>query len=193
MFYRRLAEENYVDNSARPWTASTSDDSDFSLAALGQAKYVFGFGLDASFCAEFAIQKIENSSSVSVSPFAQPVTVHTNSGPNDVVTYTILQAPSYGTLSGTGPNYTYIPNAGYSGVDYFVYNATKNGVDSNAAQISFLVADYTTPLELIYPQDGQSINQNDGVSFVANAFKQGVALQKSGVLCKQHQGWNDFG
>jgi hypothetical protein len=45
----------------------------------------------------------------------------------DSLTYSILVPPSHGTLSGTPPNVTYAPNAGYVGPDSFQFRAYDGG------------------------------------------------------------------
>ncbi|MCA0454814.1 MAG: tandem-95 repeat protein [Chloroflexi bacterium] len=39
-------------------------------------------------------------------------------------TFSLVSTPTYGTLSGTLPNVTYVPSSGYVGIDQFVYKVT---------------------------------------------------------------------
>lgn len=61
---------------------------------------------------------------------------------NDPLTFTSISAPSHGILTGTAPNLTYWPAAGYSGPDSFTFKAYDNKVESiNAATVSITVND----------------------------------------------------
>ena len=55
------------------------------------------------------------------------------------MTYSIVAGPAHGTLSGTAPNVTYTPNAGYSGPDSFTFKASDGALDSNIATVSITV------------------------------------------------------
>jgi hypothetical protein len=55
------------------------------------------------------------------------------------LTYTIVDNPAHGQLSGTGPNLTYTPDPNYNGPDSFIYKANDGISDSNLATVSFTV------------------------------------------------------
>jgi uncharacterized repeat protein (TIGR02543 family) len=55
------------------------------------------------------------------------------------LSYTVVTAPSNGTLSGTAPNLTYTPTANYNGSDSFTFKANDGAVDSNIGTISITV------------------------------------------------------
>src|SRR5437879_5974214 len=57
----------------------------------------------------------------------------------DPLTYAVVTAPTHGTLSGTAPNLTYTPAAGYFGPDSFTFKANDGTVDSAAATVSLTV------------------------------------------------------
>src|SRR5207249_589249 len=57
----------------------------------------------------------------------------------DTLTYVVVTAPTHGTLSGTAPNLTYTPVAGYFGSDSFTFKANDGTVDSAAATVSLTV------------------------------------------------------
>src|SRR5207249_1819007 len=57
----------------------------------------------------------------------------------DTLTYVVVTAPTHGTLSGTAPNLTYTPAAGYFGSDSFTFKANDGTVDSAAATVSITV------------------------------------------------------
>ncbi len=56
------------------------------------------------------------------------------------LTYTVGASPAHGTLSGTAPNLTYTPNAGYHGSDSFTFTANNGTNTSSAATVSITVA-----------------------------------------------------
>ena len=66
---------------------------------------------------------------------AQAVTL---TGSGGTLTYSITTQPAHGTLSGTAPNLTYTPAAGYSGADSFTF-LVNNGA-SNSAQATVSIA-----------------------------------------------------
>lgn len=57
----------------------------------------------------------------------------------DALTYTIVTAPGHGTLTGSLPNLTYTPAAGYRGADSLVFTASDGQLTSNQATIDFSV------------------------------------------------------
>ncbi len=60
-------------------------------------------------------------------------------------TWQIVAGPSNGTLSGTAPDLTYTPNAGFTGDDSFTVTATNDIGTSNTATISLNVMPRTLP------------------------------------------------
>ena len=87
-----------------------------------------------------------------VRPVAQAVTVSTTrdvpvpvvlaatDADGDPVTYAVATPPQHGALSGTAPNLTYTPAAGYTGADSFTYTASDAGGASAPATVSITVA-----------------------------------------------------
>jgi hypothetical protein len=72
----------------------------------------------------------------------------TGSDPDgDAITYAVATQPAHGTLSGTAPNLTYTPAAGYSGADSFTYRTSDGQAQSAAATVSITV----TPVVVIPP------------------------------------------
>ena len=55
------------------------------------------------------------------------------------LTYTLVSNPSQGKLSGTAPNLTYVPKAGFSGSDNFTFKANDGTSDSNIATVMILL------------------------------------------------------
>ena len=63
----------------------------------------------------------------------------------DPLTFSVLTGPSNGSLSGTAPNLTYTPNAGFNGIDTFTYKATDGVLDSNEATVGVTVNPAASP------------------------------------------------
>ncbi|MBI5965682.1 MAG: tandem-95 repeat protein [Chloroflexi bacterium] len=55
------------------------------------------------------------------------------------LTYTIVDAPAHGLLSGTAPNVTYTPAANYNGPDNFTFKVNDGIVDSAPATVSITI------------------------------------------------------
>ncbi|PYV78309.1 MAG: hypothetical protein DMG96_08300, partial [Acidobacteria bacterium] len=55
------------------------------------------------------------------------------------LTYTVLTQPTHGSLSGSAPNLTYTPNAGYVGPDSFTFRAKDGTSNSNTATVTITV------------------------------------------------------
>ncbi len=56
------------------------------------------------------------------------------------LTYSLVDNPSHGVLSGSAPNLTYTPNSGYYGDDSFTFKASNGVCDSNTATVAIHVA-----------------------------------------------------
>jgi hypothetical protein len=57
----------------------------------------------------------------------------------DSLTWSVVAAPAHGTISGTGPQFTYTPNPDFYGSDAFTVRANDGTVDSNVATVSVTV------------------------------------------------------
>jgi len=63
----------------------------------------------------------------------------------DEITFTVVDEPTNGTLSGTVPVLTYTPNAGWFGVDTFTYQANDGALDSEIATVTIKVNESIVP------------------------------------------------
>lgn len=62
-----------------------------------------------------------------------------------VLTYSVVTQPTGGTLTGTAPNLTYTPNAGFSGADSFTFKAHDASLDSKTATVALTVKKSSLP------------------------------------------------
>jgi hypothetical protein len=84
-----------------------------------------------------------NAQAVNVAHNTATAVTLTGSDPNTPplsLTYLVTANPAHGTLSGTAPNLTYTPNAGYFGPDSFQFKVNNGSLDSNIATIALNVA-----------------------------------------------------
>ena len=80
----------------------------------------------------------------------------------DTLTYTVMDLPTHGTLSGTAPNLTYTPAENYAGADSFTFKANDGTLDSNVATVSITV---TAVNDAPVAQD-QSVSTNEDTALV---------------------------
>ena len=76
-----------------------------------------------------------------------------NSPPRSL-NYTVTSAPGHGSLSGTAPNLTYTPAAGYSGPDSFAFTATNGVATSAAATVAITVNGPVASVAGVSPAQG---------------------------------------
>jgi len=60
----------------------------------------------------------------------------------DVLSYTIINQPKYGKLSGAYPNVVYTPKVNYTGSDKFTFKANDGKVNSNLATVSINISNF---------------------------------------------------
>jgi hypothetical protein len=83
---------------------------------------------------------VANAQSVSVDQGASVTITLTGSDVDgDALTYSVLNGPANGALSGTAPSLTYTPNAGFSGSDSFTFVAFDGQLGSAPATASITV------------------------------------------------------
>jgi hypothetical protein len=70
---------------------------------------------------------------------AKAVTMPATDVDGDALKYSIVQAPTNGTLSGTGSTRTYQPNQDYVGSDSFTFRVNDGSLNSNVATVSISV------------------------------------------------------
>jgi hypothetical protein len=67
------------------------------------------------------------------------ITLQASDAEGDALTYSIVAAPSHGTLTGAASDVTYTPNANYNGSDSFTFRVNDGGLFSNTATVSLTV------------------------------------------------------
>ena len=85
------------------------------------------------------------SSEVTVEDVATSITLVGIDPDGDALTYIIVTLPLHGTLSGTGADVRYTPEANYSGADSFTFKVNDGTTDSNIATVSITVTPLTDP------------------------------------------------
>ncbi len=70
---------------------------------------------------------------------ALSITLTATDADGDTLTYAVQDAPTHGSLSGTGATLSYTPNADYNGADSFTFVANDGTVNSAPATISLTV------------------------------------------------------
>lgn len=101
---------------------------------------------------------------------AAPVTLSATDAEGNTLTFAVVSAPSHGTLGGSAPNLTYMPQANYFGADSFTFRANDGRLDSNVATVSIEV----TPVNDAPVAAGQSVTTTEDVSIA-------IALSASDV------------
>jgi hypothetical protein len=76
---------------------------------------------------------------------ARSITLAASDVDGDALTYTVLAAPTHGSLSGSPPSVTYTPAANYQGGDSFTFRASDGTVNSNTATVSITVSPANDP------------------------------------------------
>ncbi len=84
----------------------------------------------------------------------------TGSDPDDdPLTFSVVDGPASGTLSGTAPDLTYTPGADYNGLDSFTYKANDGIADSELATVSITIT----------PVNDAPVAQNQSLSTEVNS------------------------
>jgi VCBS repeat-containing protein len=94
------------------------------------------------------------------------VTLSASDVEGDALGYTIVSATQHGTLSGTGANLTYTPEANYNGPDSFTFKANDGTADSEPATVSIAVSAVNDAP--VANDDTKSTNQDTPLIFPAS-------------------------
>lgn len=139
-------ENNYLDIS-NPTTAQFAASNNWWRSITGPtiSKFVGDVNY-APWCGDaactFLMPPVVVDQAVTTS-YQTPVTI-TLSAPNvgeNILTWTIIDPPTNGVLSGAGPTLTYTPDPGYSGSDSFTFKGSIEGVESNLGTVTITVSE----------------------------------------------------
>lgn len=67
------------------------------------------------------------------------ITLTASDAGGDALTFSVVDPPSHGSLSGTAPDLTYMPDANFTGRDCFTFKANDGTYDSNIATVCITV------------------------------------------------------
>ncbi len=96
---------------------------------------------------------------------AKAITLSGTDAENGALTYTLTTDPVNGTLSGTAPNVTYTPKAGFTGSDSFTFSINDGNLDSDSVAVNINVTDGVVPT--VAPMaNAQSANATKGTAKV---------------------------
>ncbi|HEY1227233.1 MAG TPA: Ig-like domain-containing protein, partial [Ramlibacter sp.] len=116
---------------------------------------------------------------------------------NDTLTYTVVDAPLHGTLTGTAPALVYTPHANYNGADRLTFRANDGEVDSNLATVSITVTPVNDPPRITsvaplltadnvayrYPVTAEDIDVGDVLTFSLLTAPTGMTIDPAtGVI-----------
>ena len=107
--------------------------------------------------------------------------------------YSIVTDPAHGSLSGSGANRQYTPNAGYSGTDSFTFKVNDGVLDSAPATVSINVTAYTISGNAGVA--GATLSYVDGTTKTVTADGSGgysfqVPINWSGTVTPSKAGYN---
>lgn len=86
----------------------------------------------------------------------------------NALTFTIVDQPSFGQLTGTPPNVDYLPNPEYNGPDYFTFTVNDGLVDSAPAAVSITVQAVND--QPVINSQSFTINEDEPFTFALDAF-----------------------
>lgn len=89
---------------------------------------------------------------------------------NSPLSYSVLSLPVHGTLTGTAPNLSYLPAAGYTGTDTFTYRVNDGEFDSADATV-----DLTMPASVL----DTLVTSGSTWKYLDNGSNQGTAWRAS--------------
>jgi hypothetical protein len=83
------------------------------------------------------------------------------------LTFTVIDGPAHGTLTGTAPDLTYTPNADFNGSDSLTFSVNDGTLDSNVATVSVAVNAVNDVPSFTKGAD-QSMFEDTGAQTIAN-------------------------
>jgi hypothetical protein len=136
----QLNFSTYVGTVSDEWATGIGVDSNLNVYLMGQIEPTGEQGL---WFAKISANHPPVANAQSVTVVKNTATSITLTGSDadagDSLTYSVVTNPAHGTLSGTAPNLTYTPTAGYTGADSFTFKINDGHEDSNVATVSITV------------------------------------------------------
>ena len=84
-------------------------------------------------------------------PAAFTLTASDPNVPLLTLTYNVTSSPAHGTLSGTAPDLTFTPTAGYTGSDSFTFNVNNGSLTSASATVSLNIGVIAVAEQIVPP------------------------------------------
>jgi alpha-tubulin suppressor-like RCC1 family protein len=137
------------DNADRIWQVTAiypeapSQTGNVTAKANQEARLDFQFDVEANLLPVVQDQAVTTDAGVAVN-----ITLAASDPDGDTITLSIVTPPAHGVLSGTPPDLTYTPAAGFSGSDSFTFKANDGKVDSDVATVTITVTSINQPPEL---------------------------------------------
>ncbi|MEY2514377.1 MAG: hypothetical protein QOJ89_1735, partial [bacterium] len=141
-------------------------------ADLGATQRLYVNGFEPSAPGGGASNRAPSATSQSVTAtegVAKPITLAGSDPDGDALTFAIAGAPAHGTLSGTAPNLTYTPAAGYAGADSFTFTVSDGALISAAATVSITVSAVDDP-PVTTASGTLAYTENDAATAIAPAL-----------------------
>ena len=98
---------------------------------------------------------------------AKAITLTGSDLDGDSLTFSVVNSPTHGTLSGTAPNLTYTPALNYNGPDSFTFIANDGTTNSTAATVAITVTPVNDAPSFVKGSN-QFVTQNASVQNIAN-------------------------
>ncbi|HWQ34058.1 MAG TPA: Ig-like domain-containing protein [Blastocatellia bacterium] len=124
----------------------------------------------------------------------------------DALTWTIVNKPLHGTLTGTAPNVTYTPALNYFGSDSFSFRVSDGLLNSNEPLVSLTINSVNDPPVLTVPgaqvvNEGQSLRftvsatdvENNQITLTATGVPSGATFDTAAGIFSWTPGFTDAG
>lgn len=115
-----------------------------------------------------------------------PITLSANDVDGNALTYTIIDQPLHGTLTGSGANRTYTPALNYNGTDSFTFNVNDGTTNSNTATVSITVTPVNNDLPIASSQSVTTLEDVSKAITLVAIDPDGSTLTYSIVLPPAH-------
>ncbi|MBT7846636.1 MAG: tandem-95 repeat protein, partial [Lentisphaerae bacterium] len=79
---------------------------------------------------------------------------------NEVLSFSVVDLPDHGSLTGIPPDLTYTPDQDYSGMDSFTFKVNDGTDDSDPGTITIQVGDFDDPAEVASPVGDVTVDED---------------------------------